>query len=118
RLARVGRRADPRAGRERVAHAAAPGSPHAAPAPRFAGRVAGMMAYEAAAAVEAQQLGVAVIGCGRIGARRARVTRDHPRTRLTAVADVDATCAHEVAGGAADVFGEWRAILDRDDVDI
>lgn len=70
------------------------------------------------AMVEAARYGVAVIGCGRIGARRARVTRDHPRTHLAAVADIDPACAHEVAAGAADVLGEWRGILERDDVHI
>jgi predicted dehydrogenase len=77
-----------------------------------------MMAEGTTAAVGAQQLGVAVIGCGRIGARRASVTRDHPRTRLAAVADVDVTCARDVAAGDAQVLSEWREVFERDDVDV
>jgi predicted dehydrogenase len=62
-------------------------------------------------------LGVAVIGCGLIGQRRARVAVEHAGTRLRLAADVDERCAR-AAAGAADVAADWRAAIDRDDIDI
>ncbi|MGH7505287.1 MAG: Gfo/Idh/MocA family protein, partial [Longimicrobiales bacterium] len=62
-------------------------------------------------------LRIAVIGCGLIGARRARTARDHARTRLAAVADPDAALARAASAGVAEIGGEWRAIVERDDVD-
>jgi predicted dehydrogenase len=62
-------------------------------------------------------LGVAVVGCGLIGQRRARVASEHARTRVVVAADVDEACARAAAGGA-EVAADWRAAIDRADVDI
>jgi predicted dehydrogenase len=70
------------------------------------------------AAADNRQLGVSVIGCGLIGNRRASVVAEHPRTRLTAVADVNVALARAAAGGRCDAVGDWRSAVQRDDTDI
>lgn len=65
------------------------------------------------------RLGVAVIGCGVIGKRRADEAHLHARTRLVATADIDAEAAVSVAApSGAQSFDEWRDAALRDDVDV
>ena len=47
--------------------------------------------------IERKNIGVAVIGSGRIGALRARLAADHPAVKFLAVADVDAAQAQKLA---------------------
>ncbi len=62
-------------------------------------------------------LGVAVIGCGLIGRRRAQTAARHPGSRLRVVVDAEATRAEEVARAhGCDVAPDWRAALERSDV--
>ena len=65
------------------------------------------------------RLGVAVIGCGRIGSRRAATAARSPQSRLVMVADREPMRAKEVARstGAA-TTSEWEEILERDDVHV
>ena len=58
----------------------------------------------------------ALIGCGGIGELRAAALRETPGASLTAVSDIDAQRAEQIAGGAA-VTTDWRELLKRDDVD-
>jgi len=68
---------------------------------------------------EIETLGVAVIGCGLIGRRRAEVAAAHPDTRLVAVADLVAEAAEEVADAhGAQAFTDWHAALAAPGVDI
>lgn len=64
------------------------------------------------------QLGVAVIGCGLIGTRRARAAAAHAGTRLCAVVDPDRARADAVAGSACRAVADWRHAVQLDDVDI
>lgn len=65
------------------------------------------------------ELRAAVIGVGLIGSLHARVYREHPRTTLVAVADTDAARAQVVGDElGATAYGDWRALLEREDVDI
>lgn len=59
-----------------------------------------------------KELGVAVIGAGRIGAMRARLAANHPAVRFLAVSDVDAERARTVAEKA----GAQLASGDNDEV--
>ena len=64
-------------------------------------------------------LGVAVVGCGLIGKRRAAVAADHPGTRLVAVADLVAEAAEDVAAAhGAQTYTDWRAAIAAPGVDI
>ncbi len=64
-------------------------------------------------------LGVAVIGCGLIGRRRAATASAHPDTRLAAVVDADPGRAEDTARAyGGDVAPDWRAAVAREDVDI
>jgi predicted dehydrogenase len=63
-------------------------------------------------------LGVAVIGCGLIGSRRARVLEEHPRTRLTAVVDIDEAAARAVADGRCRAGTDWREAVLSEGTDI
>lgn len=60
---------------------------------------------------------VAIIGCGRMGQRRAQALED---TTLVAVADVDASRARELAARfpGCTSHTDWRAVVDRGDVDV
>jgi predicted dehydrogenase len=63
-------------------------------------------------------IGVAVVGCGLIGRRRALSAAAHPGTRLVGVADVEADRARGVTAEAGgEVIADWRAAIERDDVD-
>ncbi len=64
-------------------------------------------------------LGVAVVGCGLIGKRRAEQADAHPRSRLVATADL----SEEAARSAAEPYGalhfsNWQDAINRDDVDL
>lgn len=51
----------------------------------------------AATGVKARELGVAVVGCGRIGALRARLAAGHPAVRFLAVSDLEPARARRLA---------------------
>lgn len=57
--------------------------------------------------------GVAVIGCGLIGRRRAAVAAAHPRTEVVAVVDTELPRAESLAGevGCA-ARGDWRGVVE------
>ncbi len=65
------------------------------------------------------RLRVGLVGCGGIGRLRAAALASTPSLDLVAVNDVDDARAKEVASkyGAAKV-GDWRALLDREDVQV
>ncbi|HEX6938356.1 MAG TPA: Gfo/Idh/MocA family oxidoreductase [Longimicrobiales bacterium] len=66
----------------------------------------------------ADRFGVAVVGCGLIGRRRAAVAAAHPATRLVAVVDTDADRAGSLAAEhRAEALRDWRAAIARADVD-
>jgi len=70
-----------------------------------------------AVGASAGPLGVAVIGCGLIGRRRAATAAAHPETRLVAVVDADPVRAADVARAyGGEVVSDWRAAVERDDV--
>jgi predicted dehydrogenase len=64
-------------------------------------------------------LHVGLIGCGRMGARRAATVARHPRTALVVVTDVDRWRAEEVAArsGGADIAWSVADLVARPDVD-
>ena len=63
--------------------------------------------------------GVAIIGCGLIGSRRAGVAAADGRTHVNLVIDNDLQRAREVAKAYnCDVSADWRDVLVRDDVGI
>jgi len=63
-------------------------------------------------------LGVGIIGCGRIGSRRAAVAAGSRGSRLVAVADRDLSRANEAAGSSgATATTEWEAVIGHPDVD-
>ena len=65
------------------------------------------------------RLGVAVVGCGLIGKRRAEQAHVHPRTRLVATADVNVETASLAATPyGAQSFQDWRDAVLRNDVDV
>lgn len=64
-------------------------------------------------------LGMAVIGCGQIGAMRAAAAARTPDVALRRVCDVDASLARILAGRlACGMDTDWRAAVARDDVDV
>ena len=65
------------------------------------------------------KIGVAVIGCGQIGARRAEAASAHPATQLRLAVDTNAEAAESVASryGARAVSG-WRGAVDDDAIGI
>lgn len=63
-------------------------------------------------------LGVAVVGCGLIGQRRARTALLHPGTALRLVVDSAAEAAASLARGTCDASVDWRHTIDRSDVDV
>ncbi|CAN5677014.1 Gfo/Idh/MocA family oxidoreductase [soil metagenome] len=69
-------------------------------------------------AVQSPPLGVAVVGCGLIGRRRAASALAHPRTTLRVLIDRVPAAAQEVAGPDCSVSADWQTALDRTDVDI
>ena len=50
--------------------------------------------------METRELGIAVVGTGRIGSLRARLAAAHPAVKLLAVSDLDADRARRVAQAA------------------
>jgi predicted dehydrogenase len=63
--------------------------------------------------------GVAVVGAGLIGARRAAVVRETPGCVLRAVADIDIERARRVVEGTdAIASGSWEPVVEDDRVDI
>jgi predicted dehydrogenase len=61
---------------------------------------------------------VAVIGCGRVGRRRAEIVAAHPGSRLVAVADTDAGRIAELARDwRAEPLADWGDAIAREDVD-
>src|SRR6266849_3676772 len=64
------------------------------------------------------QLGIAVLGLGRVGPAHVRVVAGNPRARLVAIADADASKLRRVAAsnpGCA-ALADYRDVLARDDV--
>jgi len=76
-------------------------------------------ATSAAAAVRRPRppLRVAIVGCGLVGRRRARIAAEHGQSRLVVVADPDAVGAREASGGIARIAADWTAVVERTDVD-
>jgi predicted dehydrogenase len=66
-----------------------------------------------------RDLGIAIVGAGRIGALRARLAAAHPAVRFIAVADADAARAREVAQqvGASFHSGDNLEVISRPEVD-
>ena len=62
-----------------------------------------------------QVKGVAIIGCGLIGQKRAKALAG---ARLVACADLAVDRAEALAKGSAFATGDWREAIQRDDVDI
>ena len=64
-------------------------------------------------AIERKQLGIAIVGSGRIGTLRARLAADHPAVRFIAVSDLDAGNAKKLAQqvGAQFCSGDNREII-------
>jgi predicted dehydrogenase len=69
-------------------------------------------------AIERKDLGIAVIGAGRIGGLRARLTSDHPAVKFLAVSDVDPARARDLAKktGAQFHSGDNAAVIGRPEV--
>lgn len=66
-----------------------------------------------------QKLGVAVVGAGLIGARRAEQAAAHARSRLVTVVDRNVATASAVAQKFGAAHGEdWRAAVDHPDVNV
>lgn len=66
-----------------------------------------------------RRLGVAVVGCGLVGRRRALAAAEHPSSRLTVVVDRDPERAHALAEETgAQPFTDWRAAIGRRDVQV
>ena len=64
-----------------------------------------------------ERVGVAIVGCGLIGHRRARVAAQHARTRCVALADIRAEVVGPIAAElGADGTTDWRAAVHRPDV--
>ena len=63
-------------------------------------------------------LRVSLVGCGSVGRTRARVIREDPEARLVAVTDLNPAGAAAVAADSgAEPVADWRAAIERDDVD-
>jgi predicted dehydrogenase len=64
-------------------------------------------------------VGVAVVGCGLIGRRRAEVVREHPGSTLRCVSDIDEHALQQTAlEFGTDAVTDWRAVVARNDVDV
>jgi len=68
--------------------------------------------------IERKQLGVAIVGAGRIGALRARLAAEYPAVNFIAIADADPARAREVAQkiGAQFHSGDNLAVISRPEV--
>lgn len=61
---------------------------------------------------------VGIVGCGLIGTRRAQEVVRHPRTRLSAVADVNAERRQQVAASfSCEAVEHWKAVVDDRSID-
>jgi len=67
------------------------------------------MESERARAIDPGPIGVGIVGCGLIGAKRARALGD--KARLVACADVDVRRARSLAGSEAEAFEDWRLLV-------
>src|SRR5712692_11281172 len=69
--------------------------------------------------IERKQLGIAVIGAGRIGALRARLAAQYPAVKFIAVSDADPARARDLAQriGAQFHSGDNLAAISRPEVD-
>ncbi len=66
-----------------------------------------------------ESLGVAIVGCGLIGARRAATAEAHEGTHVVACVDMNEEVAHEVASRHGAEHGtDWRGATSREDVDV
>lgn len=68
--------------------------------------------------METKELGIAVVGSGRIGSLRARLAAGHPAVKFLAVSDLDAERASRLADGAGADFssGDNEAVIAHPDV--
>ena len=66
-----------------------------------------------------KELGIAIVGSGRIGARRASMVAAHPAVRFVAVSDIDLSRARGLAGkvGAHFSSGDNLEVISRPEVD-
>ena len=69
--------------------------------------------------MKGKELGIAVVGTGRIGALRASLAATHPSVRFLAVSDIDPSRAHAVADrvGAQFFSGNSLEVISRPEVD-
>jgi predicted dehydrogenase len=76
------------------------------------------MARGEEAAIQRKDLGIAVIGAGRIGGLRARLSSEHPAVKFLAVSDKDPAKARDLAGktGAQFHSGDNAAVINRPEV--
>ena len=63
---------------------------------------------------------VAIVGCGLVGAKRARALSEDPDSRLAVVTDIDRTRAERLAGlhVGCEVAADWRTVVARRDIDL
>jgi predicted dehydrogenase len=67
----------------------------------------------------AERLGVAIVGCGLIGCRRAKVAAAHAKTRCVVLADVRPDALEPVATEVgAEATTDWRAAVHHPEVDL
>jgi len=65
-----------------------------------------------------EQLRMGIVGCGRMGARHVETAERLDSLQVVAVADSDEAAARECVGRRPiDIMGDWRALLERDDLD-
>jgi predicted dehydrogenase len=71
-----------------------------------------------AAAFERRELGVAVIGAGRMGTHRAKLAAAHPAVRFVGVSDINSSRARSLGEtvGAQVISADAREVIERDDV--
>lgn len=78
----------------------------------------GAGAYASSTHAVTRPLGVAVIGCGLIGTRRARTAAAHADTQLRVTVDEDIGRATALAADGCDTSADWRVAVSRSDIDI
>jgi len=67
----------------------------------------------------AKPIGVAIVGCGLIGTKRAAVLAEDDETRLVAVADVTADRAERLAQQyGCEAFTDWQSLIQREEVEV
>jgi predicted dehydrogenase len=85
----------------------------------FAGLAGGAGVPEVRAAAS-DRIAMALIGCGGMGRMDLADFQKNPDVEIRAVCDVDrprAEHARELAGGKPDVYGDYRRVLERKDID-